>query len=245
MHLVPCMGPSKTNPWACRGPALGGKGVFGLGDGSNCCRAPLQSRAQEALQFVAGLKHMVWSVCASPQTHLLSLLLTAEHTLAVQLEALCAVVHALEDGGRGLADHGHAVPLFPLPTLQALHLQELPGETQTPGWPEEPQTLHLGCTRHPTDVRGRSKTSPPEQSQQHTLCRTFPYYTIPHHRHIFQRDTPCLTFSSHLCGDCTDLGALAAFPLHSPPHCSPPLVVPLNPSSHSPCRSCSALSLSQ
>lgn len=89
-------------------------------------------------------------VCLSPDTHLLSLLLTVEDTLAVQLEALGAVVHALEDRGWGLANHRDTVSLFPLPTLQALDLQELPGETQTPDWPAEPHTLHFGCTRHPT-----------------------------------------------------------------------------------------------
>lgn len=74
-------------------------------------------------------------------THLLSPWLAVEDTLAVQLEAVAAVVHALEDGRGRLADHGDAVSLFPLPALQALDLQELPGDTQTPDKAVAPQKI--------------------------------------------------------------------------------------------------------
>lgn len=53
----------------------------------------------------------------------------AEHTLAVELKAVGTLVHAFEDGGRGLARHRHAAASRPGAPLQALDLQERAGET--------------------------------------------------------------------------------------------------------------------
>lgn len=55
--------------------------------------------------------------------------MAAEHTLAVELKAVGTLVHAFEDGGRGLARHRHAAASRPGAPLQALDLQERAGET--------------------------------------------------------------------------------------------------------------------
>lgn len=152
VHLVPCMGPSKNSFGLVEGLLFGGERIYlGLGMGQTVPWRPALPRCSETQGVV--------NSCLPPGTHLLSLLLTVEDTLAVQLEALGAVVHPLKDRRWRLANHRDTVSLFPLPTLQALDLQELPGETQTPDWPAEPEMLHLGCTKPPTDVRSRLKAS--------------------------------------------------------------------------------------
>lgn len=70
VHLVPHMEPSKKSFGLVEGLLFGGKRVFGLGDGSNCCRAPLHIRAQGALHFADALKHKLWSEeCLPPPRH--------------------------------------------------------------------------------------------------------------------------------------------------------------------------------
>lgn len=78
-----------------------------------------------------------------PVTHPHARRLAVQHALAVQLEALGAVVHAFKDRRGWLAHHGDAVPLFPLPAFQALDLQELPGETQVESWAAASQNASL------------------------------------------------------------------------------------------------------
>lgn len=78
-----------------------------------------------------------------PVTHPHARRLAVQHALAVQLEALGAVVHALKDRRGWLAHHGDAVPLFPLPAFQALDLQELPGETEVESWAAASQNASL------------------------------------------------------------------------------------------------------
>lgn len=54
---------------------------------------------------------------------------TVEHTLAVELKAIGAFIHAFKDRGRGLAHHWNTAALLPGAILQALYLQELADKT--------------------------------------------------------------------------------------------------------------------
>ena len=56
-------------------------------------------------------------------------LVTVEHTLAVQLEAISTFIHAFKYRRRRLTNHWDTAPLFPGSIVQALNLQELASKT--------------------------------------------------------------------------------------------------------------------